>query len=126
VGFEAKIPKDWFCGGVALAPNLKTQHVCLEEKERKNYYDGKLAKQNLIKFNRREPEGDSLREYVDLEKKKGAKVYTVIVNGEIAVLTMDKYYTQVFDVSGRWMIAGFPAVDRTVFNAFVLSFKFLR
>ncbi len=126
VGFEVKIPKDWFCGGVALAPNLKTQHVCLEEKEKKNYYDGKITKQNLIMFNRGNSDGELLRESVDLEKKKGAKIYTVLVDNKTMILTIDEYYIQVFDASGRWLIVGFSAVDRKVFGAFVANFKFIQ
>lgn len=125
-GFEVKIPQDWFCGGVALAPNLTSQHVCLEEKERESYYNGKYTGNNIIMFNKLGPEVDPLRERVELEKKKEAKIYTGKLNDEVVLITVDKYYTHVLDLSGQWIIAKFPSVNQSLFDGFISSFKYIQ
>lgn len=127
IGFHTKIPNDWFCGGVALAPSLTSQFVCLEEKERENYYEGKYTKHNLIMFNRVDSENSSLevRDSILMDKKAGARVYTAKTVNETVVVTVGKNYTNIYDISGEWILIGFPSVEKRILDGFVSEFRYI-
>lgn len=126
VGFQTKIPKNWFCGGVALAPSLTSQFVCLEEKEKENYYNGKYTKHNLIMLNTFDSESSPLRDIIMLDKKGGAKAYIAKTVNETIVITAGKNYTNIYGVTGDWVLVGFPGVEKRILDGFVSEFKYMK
>jgi hypothetical protein len=136
-GFEVKIPRDWFCGGIALDPDSETSFVCLEKSQKENYYTGKYKKNNLIMIDLLNNDfsrgignlpGNSLREKIESLKKDKNMIYsTHLVDQTNAIIVVDGeyYYRHAFDILNNWNIAGFPSVNRGVFDAFLLNFRFL-
>jgi hypothetical protein len=52
---------------------------------------------------------------------------THLVDQTNAIIVVDGeyYYRHAFDILNNWNIAGFPSVNRGVFDAFLLNFRFL-
>ncbi|MFZ1655047.1 MAG: hypothetical protein WBO92_00830 [Candidatus Moraniibacteriota bacterium] len=130
VGFEVKIPKDWFCGGIALDPNSKRSIVCLEEKLIKDYYAGKFGNNDIVMINfpdLEEISTTSLKENLISAKQYGSKIFSLMIDKENAVLViMSTHIINVSDGSSEWNIVAFPSVKKDVFDGLLRSFKFLR
>jgi hypothetical protein len=128
MGFEMKIPKDWYCGGVALDPNSKTQIACLEESQRKNYYDGNYKKNNLVMISLDNTEyatAKQLKDTLILRKKDGAKIYKAVINKKDGVATVTTSYRAFYSISNKWRIVGFPSVNKNILDGMVSNFTFV-
>ncbi|QQS21372.1 MAG: hypothetical protein IPL87_02575 [Candidatus Moraniibacteriota bacterium] len=50
-GFEVKIPKDWFCGRIALELDTKRGVACFPKEDLDAYYAGTLREDNIVMIN---------------------------------------------------------------------------
>ncbi|MFZ1627088.1 MAG: hypothetical protein WAT81_04765 [Candidatus Moraniibacteriota bacterium] len=126
-GFESKIPPTWFCGGVALAPELPTSLVCLEKEEQENYYHGKYNKNNLVMYNRLGSNTETLREQIMYEKQQlGKKIYKVKIGDRIVIQITDANYSRIIDPLRRWDLVRFPEMDTATFDTLVFNSRFIQ
>lgn len=128
-GFEVKIPKGWFCGGIALDQNSKRSLVCLEEEKKTDYYKGK-SENNLIMINFPDLgkiSTDSLRENLINAKKDNSKIYDLILDRKNSVLVVaPTRIINISDNSSEWNLVVFPSVRKDIFDGFLQSFRFLK
>ena len=126
-GFEVKIPKDWFCSGIALAPKSNENLICLEEKLKNEYYAGDFQNvKDYIMINFTDSENDALRDMRDrlaAKKEEGSKIVGLVISGQDSVLVDGSY---LFDVMGKWNIVISSQVKKGVTDGFLMTFKFLK
>ncbi|QQR79198.1 MAG: hypothetical protein IPJ68_02900 [Candidatus Moraniibacteriota bacterium] len=130
VGFEVKIPKDWFCGGIALDPNSKRSVACLEKIQKEAYYAGRLKNKIVITVNLSDNDGlniGELREVLELDKMEKSKIYRSTVDEQSVVIVIDKYNVgYISNIPQSWYISSSIGVKRDVLNGFLLSFRTLK
>lgn len=133
VGFECKIPANWFCGGPALDPNSKHSTICTDKKEKDTYYAGKDIQSEIIMINYLDLTDNihtgTLRENLELKRNGEAKIYKLVVDNQESIISIDKNYETV-DLTRndrKWQIINYKYNDqqRSIFGGFLATFKFV-
>jgi len=133
MGFEIKIPKNWFCGRPGLEVGTSVMTACMDEKNRRAYYNGEVDL-NIVTF-LKNIKNDS-GELIDHMNKKSNEEklsynYLVYIDGEAGLLTdFDSAGSYLFFIRNNfsWNVSNYKQKnksDKDIFRGIISSFRFL-